>query len=152
LRRQLGQYDRLLAVFYRADVAVARTQRKIEAIRADYEQRLNSAEEARDLAVGARREVLAAVALELGDERAAGVLELPISRVRAARRGVGAERARRAVSHAPPRSDGRDRAEQSQSDTAAGRPGHAGGSAGQTRSAMSALTSTVDGPVEIGVP
>jgi hypothetical protein len=152
LRRQLGQHDRLVAAFFRADAAVGRTQRRIEAIRATYAQRLNSAEGARDLAVGARREVLAAVALELGDERAADVLELPVSRVRAARRGVGAERARRAGSQAPPGSDGRDLGDQSHSDAAADGPGHAGRAAGQIRSAMSSSTLTDDGAVEIGVP
>lgn len=57
-----------------------------------------------------------------------------------------------ARSRRSPRSGERDRAEQSRSDALADRPGHAGGPGGQTRSAMSASTSMVDGPVEIGVP
>jgi len=151
LRRQLDQHDRLLAAFYRADAAVARAQRKIEAIRNDYEERLRTAEAAHHDAVQARRDVLAAVALGLGDERAADVLELPVSRVRAARRSVGADRARRAVSNAPRRSDGRDRGERFHLDSANDKPGRAGGTAAPTGRPVSESTSGADGPIEIGV-
>jgi hypothetical protein len=106
MRRRVNEQDRLLAAYHQVDAAVARAQRKVEAIRADYERRLGAAHGTRREVVEQRTKVLAAVALALGDERAAEVLQLPISRVCSARRSVGAAPARRAGG-IPPRSPAR---------------------------------------------
>ena len=86
LRRHVDEHDRLLAAYYRAEETVVRAQRKVDGIRGEYESRLANAEAASAAALRAQAEALGAVARELGDDRAADVLQLPVSRVRGARR------------------------------------------------------------------
>jgi hypothetical protein len=86
LRRHVDEHDRLLAAYYRAADTATRAQRRVDGSRGEYESRLANAEAACNAALRERAEALVAVARELGDDRAADVLQLPLSRVRGARR------------------------------------------------------------------
>ena len=143
LRRQVEQHDRLVVAYYRADAAVAKAKHKIEGIRADYQGRLSEAEAARDEAVRKRSEVLAAVAVGLGDDQAAGILDLPVSRVRGARRSVGAARAGRAVSDRP-RSARREPVEQAEQGPGTDMSGPGGTGPQSTSHAVPVFTAAIE--------
>jgi hypothetical protein len=88
LRREVARQDELVRAYFGAAAAVGRAERKLSAIRARCERRLREAEAGRDEMLQARADVLAEVALALGDQRAAEILELSLNRVRAARRST----------------------------------------------------------------
>lgn len=86
LRRQVARQDELVRSYFAAEATVEQAERKLAAVRLQCESRLRRAESARDDSARALAAVLAEVAAELGEDRAAEILEVPLSRVRTARR------------------------------------------------------------------
>ena len=88
LRREVARQDELVRAYFGAEAAVGRAERKLSAIRSQCDRRLREAEAARDEMLRARTDVLVEMAIALGDQRAAEILELSLNRVRAARRST----------------------------------------------------------------
>jgi hypothetical protein len=86
LRRRVARQDELVRAYFAAEAAVQEAERKLATVRAQCEGRLRQAESARGDSARALSAVLAEVAAELGENRAAEILEVPLSRVRDARR------------------------------------------------------------------